>query len=64
MATLSLWQDIDGHYWISGRTEDEAKEKAAQKFGVDTTKITLRQGEADGIHNAILSLLNETTFSW
>uniref|UniRef100_A0A6Q2ZNU4 valine--tRNA ligase n=1 Tax=Esox lucius TaxID=8010 RepID=A0A6Q2ZNU4_ESOLU len=28
-------QDMDGHYWVSGRTEDEAKEKA----------ITLRQDE-------------------
>ncbi|KAK6978361.1 valine--tRNA ligase [Biomphalaria glabrata] len=38
-------QDIDGHYWVSGRTEVEAKEAAAKKFGVDVGKISLRQDE-------------------
>ncbi|CAL1537812.1 unnamed protein product [Lymnaea stagnalis] len=38
-------QDIDDHYWVSGRNEAEAKKNAAKKFGVDISKITLRQDE-------------------
>uniref|UniRef100_A0A6Q2XE56 Valine--tRNA ligase n=1 Tax=Esox lucius TaxID=8010 RepID=A0A6Q2XE56_ESOLU len=38
-------EDMDGHYWVSGRTEDEAKEKAAKRFNISTDKITLRQDE-------------------
>lgn len=37
-------KDMDGHYWVSGRSEDEAREKAARRFGVPADKITLRQG--------------------
>ena len=37
-------KDVDGHYWVSGRSEDEAREKAAKRFGVSPDKITLRQG--------------------
>lgn len=37
-------KDMDGHYWVSGRSEDEAREKAAQRFNVSADKITLRQG--------------------
>lgn len=36
---------MDGHYWVSGRTEDEAREKAAKRFNVSADKITLRQGK-------------------
>lgn len=35
---------MDGHYWVSGRSEDEAREKAAKRFNVSADKITLRQG--------------------
>lgn len=38
-------QDMDGHYWVSGRTEEEARDKAAKRFNVSTDKITLRQGK-------------------
>ncbi|MCE7766651.1 class I tRNA ligase family protein, partial [Pseudomonas putida] len=27
-------EDPDGRYWVSGRTEAEAREKAAREFGV------------------------------
>lgn len=38
-------EDMDGHYWVSGRTEEEAREKAAKRFNVTADKITLRQDE-------------------
>lgn len=38
-------EDMDGHYWVSGRTEEEAREKAAKRFNVTTDKISLRQDE-------------------
>uniref|UniRef100_A0A674BRB2 Valine--tRNA ligase n=1 Tax=Salmo trutta TaxID=8032 RepID=A0A674BRB2_SALTR len=38
-------EDMDGHYWVSGRTEEEARDKAAKRFNVSTDKITLRQDE-------------------
>ncbi|KAJ8392935.1 hypothetical protein AAFF_G00071390 [Aldrovandia affinis] len=38
-------EDMDGHYWVSGRTEEEAREKAAKRFGVPLEKISLRQDE-------------------
>ncbi|CAB0037005.1 unnamed protein product [Trichogramma brassicae] len=33
----------DDERWVSGRTEEEAKEKAAKKFGVSADKVTLKQ---------------------
>lgn len=42
----TLWQDPDGRYWVSGRSEAEAREKAAKEFGVSPDKITLQQGKA------------------
>ncbi|KAK3579107.1 hypothetical protein CHS0354_022128 [Potamilus streckersoni] len=36
-------KDTDGEYWISGRTEDEARQKAAKKFNIPEDKISLRQ---------------------
>lgn len=36
---------MDGHYWVSGRSEEEAREKAAKRFNVSPDKISLRQGE-------------------
>ncbi|XP_054834298.1 valine--tRNA ligase [Eublepharis macularius] len=38
-------EDTDGKYWVSGRSEQEAKEKAAKAFKVTTDKISLRQDE-------------------
>ncbi|XP_015212607.2 valine--tRNA ligase [Lepisosteus oculatus] len=38
-------EDMDGKYWVSGRTEDEARQKAAKMFGVTADKISLRQDE-------------------
>lgn len=38
-------QDVDGHYWVSGRSEEEAIDKAAKRFNVTADKISLRQGE-------------------
>ena len=36
--------DTDGQYWITGRTEEEALAKAAEKFKVAPEKIKLQQG--------------------
>uniref|UniRef100_A0A4W6CCD0 valine--tRNA ligase n=1 Tax=Lates calcarifer TaxID=8187 RepID=A0A4W6CCD0_LATCA len=38
-------EDMDGHYWVSGRSEEEAREKAAKRFNVSADKINLRQDE-------------------
>lgn len=38
-------EDMDGRYWVSGRTEDEARAKAAKRFNVTTDQIRLRQDE-------------------
>ncbi|MEJ1271046.1 hypothetical protein NN561_001878 [Cricetulus griseus] len=38
-------EDPDGRYWVSGRTEAEAREKAAREFGVSPDKISLQQDE-------------------
>ncbi|XP_061675677.1 valine--tRNA ligase [Syngnathoides biaculeatus] len=38
-------EDLDGHYWVSGRTVEEAREKAAKRFNVTPDKVTLRQDE-------------------
>uniref|UniRef100_A0A8B9KGR3 valine--tRNA ligase n=1 Tax=Astyanax mexicanus TaxID=7994 RepID=A0A8B9KGR3_ASTMX len=38
-------EDVDGHYWVSGRSEEEAREKAAKRFNVTADKISLRQGK-------------------
>lgn len=43
--SLYLWQDPDGRYWVSGRNEAEAREKAAKEFGVSPDKIILQQGK-------------------
>ncbi|XP_044734548.1 valine--tRNA ligase isoform X2 [Chrysoperla carnea] len=37
--------DTDNDYWVTGRTLDEAKEKASKKFNVPMEKISLRQDE-------------------
>ncbi|CAN8019258.1 unnamed protein product, partial [Ixodes persulcatus] len=37
--------ESNNDYWVSGRTQDEAAEKAAKKFGVSKDKIRLTQDE-------------------
>ena len=37
--------DEDDEYWVSGRTEQEAAERAAKRFNVPVEKIFLRQDE-------------------
>uniref|UniRef100_A0A8C2XH34 valine--tRNA ligase n=1 Tax=Cyclopterus lumpus TaxID=8103 RepID=A0A8C2XH34_CYCLU len=43
--TVSDAADMDGHYWVSGKSSEEAREKAAKRFNVSADKITLRQDE-------------------
>ncbi|KAI4811290.1 hypothetical protein KUCAC02_014203 [Chaenocephalus aceratus] len=38
-------EDMDGHYWISGSSEEVVREKAAKRFNVSADKISLRQDE-------------------
>uniref|UniRef100_A0A8C5QQ96 Valine--tRNA ligase n=1 Tax=Leptobrachium leishanense TaxID=445787 RepID=A0A8C5QQ96_9ANUR len=38
-------EDTDGKYWVSGRTEHEARAKAAKLFNVAPGKISLQQDE-------------------
>ncbi|KAL8562377.1 Valine--tRNA ligase [Nucella lapillus] len=38
-------KDTDGQYWVTGRSEEEARQKAAQKFNVSEDKISLHQDE-------------------
>lgn len=42
-----IWftQEIDNEYWVSGRNREEALEKASKKFGVPSSKISLKQDE-------------------
>ncbi|XP_067001147.2 valine--tRNA ligase isoform X1 [Anabrus simplex] len=35
----------DNNYWVSGRSQEEALNKAAKKFGVPTSKIKLKQDD-------------------
>lgn len=37
--------ESDNDYWVSGRTKEEAAEKAAKKYGVPKDKIRLKQDE-------------------
>eukprot|EP00794_Sanderia_malayensis_P015714 gene15714-17299_t len=37
--------DADDKYWVSGRSEEEARENAAKKFNVSKEKIHLRQDD-------------------
>lgn len=40
-----ICQDTDDKYWVSGRDEEEAREKAAARFNVPKDKISLKQGQ-------------------
>lgn len=37
--------DTDDQYWVSGRTEEEARKRAAEKFNVSEDKISLQQDD-------------------
>lgn len=51
---VSPLKDVDGHYWVSGRSEEEAREKAAKRFNVSVDKISLRQGDILILHPVII----------
>ncbi|CAJ0948834.1 unnamed protein product [Ranitomeya imitator] len=38
-------EDTDGKYWISGRSEEEVRAKAAKRFNVAPAKVSLKQDE-------------------
>ncbi|XP_026281108.1 valine--tRNA ligase isoform X2 [Frankliniella occidentalis] len=42
-SSFKQGSEIDNEYWVSGRTEEEARAKASKKFNVDSSKIKLRQ---------------------
>ncbi|XP_068610674.1 valine--tRNA ligase [Brachionichthys hirsutus] len=42
-ASVKPGEDTDGHYWVSGRSEEEAREKAATRFNVPGDRISLKQ---------------------
>uniref|UniRef100_A0AAY4D3G5 valine--tRNA ligase n=1 Tax=Denticeps clupeoides TaxID=299321 RepID=A0AAY4D3G5_9TELE len=44
-SSVKPGEDTDGHYWVSGRSEEEAREKAAKRFNVSSERISLRQDE-------------------
>ncbi|KAK9500425.1 hypothetical protein O3M35_001693 [Rhynocoris fuscipes] len=44
-ASVKPGSDIDNDYWVSGRNSEEAKLKAAKKFKVNPSEITLKQDE-------------------
>ncbi|XP_052095273.1 valine--tRNA ligase-like [Mytilus californianus] len=43
--SIPAGSDTDENYWIVARSEEEAKQKAADKFGVAVEKISLQQDE-------------------
>ncbi|RWS05960.1 Valine--tRNA ligase-like protein, partial [Dinothrombium tinctorium] len=43
--SIDLSQFTENDRWFSGRSEEEAKEKAAKKLNIDTSKILLQQDE-------------------
>lgn len=54
---LLFTQDTDGKYWVSGRSEEEARQKAAKQFNVAPAKLTLKQGKSLKMDIARLHLL-------
>ncbi|XP_063235743.1 valine--tRNA ligase isoform X1 [Bacillus rossius redtenbacheri] len=56
--------ECDNEYWVSGRTEEEALEKAVRKFNVPASKITLTQ-DADVLDTWFSSgLFPFSIFGW
>ena len=48
-----LSQEKEGEFWVSGRSEEEARQKASSKFGVPLEKIMLKQGTSS--HSLLVS---------
>lgn len=44
-ASIPAGSETDNEYWVSGRSREEALDKASKKFGVPSSKITLKQDE-------------------
>ncbi|XP_072015193.1 valine--tRNA ligase-like [Amphiura filiformis] len=44
-ASVTKGDENDNHYWVSGRTEEEARKNAAERFKVSEDKISLKQDE-------------------
>lgn len=42
-SSFKQGSEIDNEYWVSGRTEEEARAKAAKKFNIEPSNIKLRQ---------------------
>ena len=42
---LPMFQPMDNKYWVSGRNEKEARQKAAKIFNVPEDKVRLEQGQ-------------------
>lgn len=40
---MNLFKDSENDYWVSGRSEEEALQKASKKFAVLTSEIHLTQ---------------------
>ena len=51
---MMSFQPKEGEYWVSGRTEEEALEKAAKKFNVSKEKVVLSQGTVGRGVNVLL----------
>lgn len=43
--SIDFPQESDNECWVSGRNREEALDKACKKFGVPSSKITLKQDE-------------------
>ena len=39
------FKELDNDFWVSGRSEEEARQKAAKRFNIDKSKIRLKQDE-------------------
>ncbi|KAJ9598284.1 hypothetical protein L9F63_011024 [Diploptera punctata] len=44
-SSIPKGNETDNEYWVSGRTKEEALEKASKKFGVPASKIILKQDD-------------------
>ncbi|XP_076436841.1 valine--tRNA ligase-like [Babylonia areolata] len=43
--SVPVGSDTNDEYWVTGRTEEEAKKKAAEKFKVSEDKVSLQQDD-------------------
>ena len=57
-------KETNDDYWVSGMNEDEARKKAAKKFNVDPSQVSLRQDDdvLDTWYSA--GLLPFSIFGW